>query len=136
MVLEQQRQRHLSGPGAFVLLVDGAACAKAEGRPHTDSVISHRQPVGVGYSYAEKSDKGVWTTEAAAKDVGGDGAYEAHKPTSLSGTAAEIDSALIPLSQIHALLQIWFNAFDKDFGSNPFHSRWTEDSGRLPNDAH
>ena len=27
------------------------------------------QPVGVGYSYTEKGDKGVWTTEAAAKDV-------------------------------------------------------------------
>lgn len=29
------------------------------------------QPVGVGYSYTEKGDKGVWTTEAAAKDVSG-----------------------------------------------------------------
>lgn len=27
------------------------------------------QPVGVGYSYTDKGDKGVWTTEAAAKDV-------------------------------------------------------------------
>ncbi|GAA5933552.1 hypothetical protein JCM1841_006349 [Sporobolomyces salmonicolor] len=27
------------------------------------------QPMGVGYSYADKGDNGVWTTEAAAKDV-------------------------------------------------------------------
>ena len=55
------------------------------------SIIFLDQPVGVGYSYAEKGDKGVWSTEAAAVDV-------------------------------HALLQIWFNAFDNDFGANDFHS--------------
>ncbi|KAK4058350.1 hypothetical protein OIO90_000508 [Microbotryomycetes sp. JL221] len=33
------------------------------------SLIFLDQPVGVGYSYADKTDKGVWTTEAAAEDV-------------------------------------------------------------------
>ncbi|KAK4051905.1 hypothetical protein OIV83_002610 [Microbotryomycetes sp. JL201] len=33
------------------------------------SLIFLDQPIGVGYSYADKSDKGVWTTEAAAVDV-------------------------------------------------------------------
>lgn len=33
------------------------------------SIIFLDQPVGVGYSYYDKGDKGVWTTEAAAKDV-------------------------------------------------------------------
>ncbi|SGZ17102.1 BQ5605_C020g09095 [Microbotryum silenes-dioicae] len=33
------------------------------------SLIFLDQPVGVGYSYAEKGDKGTWTTEAAAEDV-------------------------------------------------------------------
>lgn len=27
------------------------------------------QPVGVGYSYADNGDAGVWSTEEAAKDV-------------------------------------------------------------------
>merc|ERR1711939_1253530 len=60
------------------------------------SIIFLDQPVGVGYSY---SDKGVWTTEAAAKDV-------------------------------HAFLQIWFNAFKKDFGSNSFHIAGESFAGR------
>ena len=55
------------------------------------SVMFLDQPVGVGFSYAEKGDKGVWTTEAAAEDV-------------------------------HALLQIWFEASERDFHSLPFHS--------------
>lgn len=33
------------------------------------SIIFLDQPVGVGYSYADKHDEGVWTTEAAARDV-------------------------------------------------------------------
>ncbi|KAM0754515.1 peptidase S10, serine carboxypeptidase [Meredithblackwellia eburnea MCA 4105] len=33
------------------------------------SLIFLDQPVGVGYSYAEKGDKGVWSTMAAAEDV-------------------------------------------------------------------
>jgi carboxypeptidase C (cathepsin A) len=34
-----------------------------------DPGLALSQPVGVGYSYTDKGDKGVWTTEAAAKDV-------------------------------------------------------------------
>ncbi|TNY19149.1 Alpha/Beta hydrolase protein [Rhodotorula diobovata] len=33
------------------------------------SLIFLDQPVGVGYSYADKHDEGVWTTEAAARDI-------------------------------------------------------------------
>ncbi|GAA5898408.1 hypothetical protein JCM8208_006975 [Rhodotorula glutinis] len=33
------------------------------------SIIFLDQPVGVGYSYADKHDEGVWTTEAAARDI-------------------------------------------------------------------
>ncbi|KAL8278754.1 hypothetical protein RQP46_008823 [Phenoliferia psychrophenolica] len=33
------------------------------------SLIFLDQPIGVGYSYGEKGDKGVWSTEAAAVDV-------------------------------------------------------------------
>lgn len=33
------------------------------------SVFFLDQPIGVGFSYGEKDDKGVWSTPAAAKDV-------------------------------------------------------------------
>ncbi|GJN87454.1 hypothetical protein Rhopal_000403-T1 [Rhodotorula paludigena] len=33
------------------------------------SVIFLDQPVGVGYSYTDRHDKGIWSTEAAARDV-------------------------------------------------------------------
>ncbi|KAK9897505.1 peptidase S10, serine carboxypeptidase [Cystobasidium minutum MCA 4210] len=63
------------------------------------SIIFLDQPVGVGYSYYDKGDKGVWTTEAAAKDV-------------------------------YALLQIWFSAFERDFGTNAFHIAGESFAGR------
>ncbi|BGP38665.1 hypothetical protein JCM10449v2_002600 [Rhodotorula kratochvilovae] len=33
------------------------------------SLIFIDQPVGVGYSYTDKHDEGIWTTEAAARDI-------------------------------------------------------------------
>lgn len=33
------------------------------------SLIFLDQPIGVGYSYGNKDDKGVWSTDAAAEDV-------------------------------------------------------------------
>lgn len=52
----------------FLDQVSCATCLSDDGTLLTGD--NHIQPVGVGYSYSEKSDKGVWTTPAAAEDVG------------------------------------------------------------------
>lgn len=58
---------------ASVIFLDQVSSASRFGtRVGQANLAFDSQPVGVGYSYADKSDKGVWTTDAAAEDVSTD----------------------------------------------------------------
>lgn len=73
------REARRAGPRLQPLLVSREAVPAGQGADspssflrrwnNNASLIFLDQPVGVGYSYADKHDEGVWTTEAAARDV-------------------------------------------------------------------
>lgn len=69
------------------------------------------QPSGVGFSYTDRGDKGVWSTEQAAVDV-------------RSISAARLTR------QVHAFVSIWFEAFSGKFGNAPFHISGESYAGR------
>lgn len=80
--------------------------------PLTESSLD--QPSGVGYSYSDRGDKGIWSTEQAAVDV------------------RDRSGSPVPLTmpQVYAFLSIWFEAFSTKFGGAPFHMSGESYAGR------